>query len=106
MYASLVKNSITTAYPRNGRSLSMLKQMNALATSSNSTNALPRADYLMVEVFLRSFKVGNVKEMILPNFLSSPRTSSCIAWNSLSFLRIARDKAGMVTRTTWLLVVY
>ena len=78
MYASLVKNSITTGWPRNGRSFSMLKHMNALATSSNSTNALPSADSLMVEVFLRSFKVGKVKDMILPNFLSSPRTSSWI----------------------------
>jgi len=49
--------------------------MKALDSSSNSTKALPRADYLMVDVFFRSLSVGKMKETILPNFFSSPSTS-------------------------------
>lgn len=75
MYWSREKNSTFTGLSRKRFSFSRLKQMNALESSSNSTKALPRADSLIVDVFFKSFRVGKMNDTILPNFLSSSRTS-------------------------------
>ena len=105
-YWSLEKNSTITGSSMNTFSFSMLKQINALEISLNSTNILPYADSFIVGTRNTSACVGKANDYIAPNFLISFKISFWSISSSYSFLFWFSVRALIVTRTTYDDILY